>query len=94
MDVDINAIVIGLGTGAIGTLLGVIALPLYKAFKFGEKALEGARGVGGYFGKRTAQRVKKIKDINMRNHIANDIKNAPNEFDSGFDAEFDKEMAK
>ena len=94
MNLDINAIIIGLGTGVIGTVLGAVALPLYKAFKFGEKALEGAKGVGSYFGTRTAQRVKKIKDVALRDQISTDIKNAPNEFDAGFDAAYDAEMAK
>jgi hypothetical protein len=91
---DINAI-INAGIGLIGgTVIGAVALPLYKSLKFGEKALLGAFGVGEYFGKRTAKRVKNIKDKALRDQLAEDIKNAPNKFDEGFDQAFDLEYNK
>ena len=91
---DINSMA-GIVIGTVGGMVvGPIALATYKSFKFGQKALDGAKSIGGWFGKRAAERIKTIKDKGLRDQLAQDIKNAPNEFDAGFDEEFDKEYNK
>ena len=92
MDINnIIGIVVGLVSGAV---VAPILLAVYKSFKVGKYLLDGATGLGSYIGKRTAQRVKQIKDPELRKQVSEDIKNAPNKFDEAFDKAFDEELSK
>jgi hypothetical protein len=95
MDIILNnPIVSTVGGLVIGTVGGPILLAAYKSFKVGQYLADGAKGLGEYFGTRTAKRIKQVKDKALRDQLANDIKNAPNDFDKAFDTAFDLEMNK
>lgn len=91
---DINMI-LGTAAGVVGgAIVAPIVLAAYNSFKIGKHIADGAIGLGKLAGRMSAVQVKKIKDKALRDQVALDIKNTPNEFDAAFDAAFDEEMKK
>ena len=78
----------------IGAVAGPAFMALYKAIGVAKYLKQGADGLGAYTGKRAAIYTKRIKDPALREQMAKDIKESPNNFDIAFDSAFDEEMAK
>ena len=92
--IDVLQIVTGIISATGGSVLAIVGMAAYKAFKVKEKIQAGANGILELAGQSAGRKINMIKDKTVREQAYNDVRESADKMDDAFNKGLDETYRK